>query len=200
MSFTSTSQCCPYIDNIEVIPTSPTIADNIKIATTVTTANQGMLLYSTHTMNGNTIHIEACYYSGLLPATQTYLDTLTIGMLSAGNYTIDFVAYVGADTICTYIDSNMMTSNFTVTEVSAGAQPITQQIGKLYPNPSNGLFTVKLPQELQATHIRILTVSGELVEQMSFTEQVNLNLATGMYLIEFLENDRSLGYQRFLIE
>jgi len=88
LSFTATSQCCPYINNVEIIPGSPTTADSVKIVTTVTTLNQGMFLNSSWSFNGITgtnIAIEACYYNGFLTATQTYYDTLEIGVLGGGN-------------------------------------------------------------------------------------------------------------------
>lgn len=200
LSFTSESQCCPYINSVEIIPSAPTSTDIVKIATTVTTANQGALLYSMHTVNGNTINIEACYFSGMLPATQTYYDTLEIGVLSDGNYTVDFVAYESSDTTCNYTDSTTLDTSFTVSDSTANIKPIKQQIGKLYPNPSNGVFTIELPQGTRATEIRILSISGEIIDRKSFTEEQQLNLDAGMYLIEFLDNDVLIGYQRLLIE
>ena len=200
LSFTSESQCCPYINGVEIIPSAPTSTDIVKIATTVTTANQGAFLYSTHAVNGTTIDIEACYFSGMLPATQTYYDTLEIGVLSEGNYTVNFVAYQSSDTTCNYTDSTASNISFTVSDSTANIKPIKQQVGKLYPNPSNGVFTIELPQGVHATDIRILSISGEIIDRMSFTEEQHLNLEAGMYLIEFLDNDESIGYQRLLID
>ncbi len=194
------SQCCPYIDSIELIPASPTTTDNIKIVTTVTTANQGQFIYSTHVVNGNSIQINACYFSGMLPATQTYYDTLDIGTLAAGNYSVDLTAYNAYDTICSYADSTTSTANFTVTEQTNAISNPTMEIGQLYPNPTTGSFTMKLPENNKATHIRIRTISGKIVHDGIFKEEMSVNFESGMYLIEFLQNKLSLGYQRLLID
>lgn len=200
LSFNAASQCCPYINNIEVIPGSPTTADSINIVTTVTTPNQGMFLYSSHSVNGSVIEIEACYYSGLFKATQTFYDTLNIGFLSAGNYTVEFTAYESIDTAaCTFTDTMTLDTTFTVTSTPAGLGSISKELGKLYPNPSNGSFTIELPEEIQATNIQIRSISGEVLKQMEFSERIDLNLAAGMYLIEFLEKDIRIGYKRFMI-
>lgn len=200
LSFTAKSQCCVYINNVEIIPPSPTTSDIVKVVTTVTTTNQGLLISSSHAVSGNTIDVEACYFNGLLPATQTYYDTLTIGALPAGNYTVDFTAYESGDPVCDYVDSTTTDTSFVVIENQASLNPINQQIGKLFPNPSNGSFTVQLPDGIQATRVKIRSISGEIIEQMDFSEKMNLNLAAGIYLIEFLEDDRTIGYRRFSIQ
>lgn len=201
LSFNAVSQCCPYIDNIEVIPASPTTSDDIKIVTTVTTPTIGKFLSSSYSINGNTITIEACYFSGGLNALDTHYDTLNIGTLNADAYTIDFTAHLSLDTTnCTYTDSSNSGLGFMVSENQASINTISQQIGKLFPNPSNGSFAIELPDGVQATHVRIRSISGEVIEQMDFSEQINLHVESGMYLIQFLEGDSIIGYQRLVIQ
>lgn len=196
----SSAQCCPYVNGIEIIPAIPTSSDNVKIVTTVTTPNQGMFLYSSHTITGNTINIEACYYSGLLTALQTYLDTIEIGTLSPGVIDINFVAYQSTDTSsCTYQDSMGMIDNFTVLDNTNSLPSIQQEIGKLYPNPNNGTFSIELPAHISATAIRIIDLSGTTVRTYPFIEKIETDLATGFYLIQFLENDVLIGNQRMIV-
>jgi hypothetical protein len=198
-SFTVKSQCCPYVNGIEVIPSTPSSSDIVKIATTVTTPNQGSFIYSSHSVSGNTIDIEACYYSGLLTATQTFYDTLEIGVLSPGTYTVDFTAYQASDTICNYTDTMTTTSSFVVIESTGGLNPISNQLGKIYPNPSSGFFRIELPNELNVTHVRVHSLSGKIVHQGVFQEEMNLNLDSGTYFIELLEMEATIGYHRLSI-
>jgi hypothetical protein len=201
LAFTSESQCCPYINNIEVIPASPTTTDNVKIATTVTTPNLGIFLSSSHSVIGLTINAEACYFNGGLTAPQVYYDTLDIGTLNAGTYDVDFTAYQSLDTtMCTYTDTMTSNYSFTVTDGTSSVHSITQQIGKLYPNPSNGKFTIQLSEGIGANRVRICSISGELIYQVGFQEEMNLNLESGIYLIEFWEGDSILGYQRLVLQ
>ncbi|MFK7787430.1 MAG: T9SS type A sorting domain-containing protein, partial [Crocinitomicaceae bacterium] len=167
----------------------------------VTTPNQGMFLYSSHSISGNVIEIEACYFSGVLTATQTFYDTLNIGFLNAGNHSVELTAHQSGDTaVCTFSDTMTMNSSFTVLENPAHLNPLSKKIGKVYPNPSNGSFNIELPNEIQATNIQIRAISGEIIKKTEFREQIDLNVDSGMYLIEFLEGDSTLGYQRLVIQ
>lgn len=199
MCYFGESQCCPHINNIEVIPTSPTVTDAIKIVTTVTTLYQGDFLQSSHSINGNNINIEACYYSGLLTATQTYYDTLDIGPLTAGTYTIDFIAHESSDTICNYADSSNSVMNFTVTDETNEVIPIGSEIGHIYPNPTSGSFIFELPDDFDVTSICIKTISGKIVHRGVYSKEIHVDIESGMYLIELLQNSRTLGHQRLLI-
>jgi len=82
---------------------------------------------------------------------------------------------------------------------TANVNTINYQIGQLYPNPSNGSFTVELPEGVLATDIRVRSISGEIIDQLTFKEQINLNVDSGIYLIEFMDRGATLDYQRLLI-
>jgi hypothetical protein len=193
------AQCCPYITDVEVIPTNPISTDVIKIVTTVTTPNQGQFIYNTFSVSGNTINVEACYYSGLLTATQTYIDTLNIGMLPVGNYTIDFTAYQATDTICNYSDSMSMTTTFTVTNETSGLPSLSNDLARIYPNPSAGIFKITLSDKLNVNRIVIRSITGEMVFEGAFTDEFQVDLNAGMYFVELLEDETLLGNQRLVI-
>lgn len=194
------AQCCPYVNNIEIIPAVPTSLDDVKIVTTVTTPNQGMFLSSNHTINGNTINIEACYFSGMLTATQTYYDTLDIGVLSPGIIDINFVAYQSTDTAtCNYMDTMSMQESFTVLDNTNSLSDVESEVGRIYPNPNHGTFSIELPNHLTATHVQITDLSGKILQRMPFSDQIEANVQSGIYLIELFENEKILGYQRMIV-
>jgi len=198
-SLNANAQCCPYINNIEVIPSNPTATDNVKIVTTATTPNQGLFLYSTFNVSGTTIEIDACYYSGLLTATQTYIDTLTIGSLPEGNYTIDFNAFQSTDTsVCNYSDTMSSSSNFIVQEQTNGITTLSSDVARVYPNPSAGSFKVDLNDQ-SINRVVIRSVSGAIVYQGKSMQQFDLRVDAGTYIVEFLEDELVRGYHRLVI-
>ncbi len=200
-SFQGISQCCPYINGIEVIPATPTTTDNIKIVTTVATPNLGQFISSSFTIANDTIFIEACYYSGLATAIQVYTDTLTVGTLPAGNHVVHFTAYQSSDTsLCTYSDTSSSTFNFYVNGGIIGSVPeSTSNAGVLYPYPSDGNFSIVLPNEMTATHIQLFDLSGKLMTQLPFTGQFSMLLAAGSYYIRVFNDDTLLGVHRLSI-
>ena len=168
-SFQGISQCCPYINGIEVIPATPITTDNIKIVTTVTTPNQGQFITSGYTVLNDTIFVEACYYSGLATALQTYTDTLTIGLLPAGDHAVHLTAFQSNDTVCTYSDTTSSSFNFYVNGGIIGSVPENStSVGVLYPYPSDGNFSIVLPNEITATHIQLFDLSGKSMTQLPF--------------------------------
>jgi hypothetical protein len=72
----------------------------------------------------------------------------------------------------------------------------------IYPNPSNGLFTVKAKSALKM--INIYAQTGSFVRSIHVTDsesmEVNVEgLATGIYLIE-LQNDTDKSWKKVIIE
>ncbi len=200
-SFQGISQCCPYINGIEVIPVNPTTTDNIKIVTTVTTPNLGQFISSSYSISNDTIFVEACYFSGFLTAVQTYTDTLTIGTLPAGNHVVHLTAFQSNDTVCTYSDTNMSTLNFFVNGGGIGSMPENfSKVGVLYPYLSDGNFTIMLPSEIKATHIQLFDVSGKRVIVLPFSNQFSIDLASGSYFIHVFDDGNYLGMHRLIIQ
>jgi len=76
----------PAIGSSTILPTSITANSFVKIATKVTTPSQGVLVDKTFsvTQNPSVISLKICYGSGILPASQSYVDTFSIGQLPAG--------------------------------------------------------------------------------------------------------------------
>lgn len=199
-SFQGISQCCPYIDDVDVIPSNPTTSDNIQVVTTVTTPNLGQFISSGYTQSNDTIFVEACYYSGMATALQTYYDTLDIGLLPAGNYTVYFTAYQSSDTICTYDSVNTSSFNFSVTGGTTAVPPIDLQTVVLYPNPSAGDFSIQLPTGMSATRVQLFDLSGKSIVELPYSEKLSVSIAPGTYIIRILQNEIVLGIQRLIIE
>lgn len=114
--------CCPYINSLQVLPMNPQDTSVVKIVVDVSTPAQGALLSLSHWPQASGIQIEACYYSGLLPAIANFRDTILLGTLPAGNYQIDFRAILSTDPQnCNHQDSTNQQLNFSVLP-SAGSR------------------------------------------------------------------------------
>jgi len=123
----SFGQCCPYIDGIEVHPPSPTTNDNVTIVYTVTTPNQGAYLGETHTLSGDTVVINACYYNGMLTALQTYTDSITVAPLPQGNHFVRLHASISDDmTQC--VPTQFQDSVFSFSVAQGGPMPICDSV------------------------------------------------------------------------
>lgn len=160
------SQCCPYVDPVELIPVSPFDTDSVYVVTNVTTPNAGSYLGYDIIDLGSTIRIEACYYSGMLTVLQTYTDTINLGLLNGGNYAIEFVAYQSSsDVNCVPTDSNTVSS--TVTVISTLDNEVLEKVEtfNVYPTAvNNGILMIQNVDVLEVPY-RIINVVGQVVLQ-----------------------------------
>jgi hypothetical protein len=103
------------VTNLSPLPPNPSVTDSVFVAITVSTGNQGGLVSLTHSMAGANVQIEGCYFSGMLPAVDFHYDTIFLGVLPAGVYTVDMNALLSFNTsICDPVDSAQLTTSFTV--------------------------------------------------------------------------------------
>src|SRR5687767_2504489 len=120
-------QCCPYIDGIEVHPSSPNSNDPITIVYTVTTPNMGAYLGATHTIDGDTEIVNACYYMGMLTALQTFVDSITIAPLPEGLHFVRLHASISSDMVeCIPTQSQSSVISFSVAQ--GGPMPICDSV------------------------------------------------------------------------
>jgi hypothetical protein len=178
-------QCCPYVDPLEIIPASPNEGDSIYVVTNVTTPNQGEYLGYTILDNGSDIRIEACYYNGMLTALESYTDTINLGVKTAGDYDILFVAYLsGSEVMCTYSDSNEVSASTTV-YLTLEEEPLPRLT--IYPNPVNdgNIYLSGKPGKYQVTY-RLYNLAGEteLKGTLSHTNAIDVSGLKGIYFLE----------------
>lgn len=113
--------CCPYLDQIHLIPGNPTDTDQVKLAVVVTASSMGYFVSSNVSFpsQGN-IEASFCYFAGMLPSLQTYDDTLNLGVLPAGNYQLVLRAFQTSDpNDCNAGMMNDSILNFSVSTVTA---------------------------------------------------------------------------------
>lgn len=202
-SFQSNAQsnvCCPYINTIEVLPANPTTNDNVKIAIFVATPGNGEQLSSSFSIVQNDITAEACYFSGLLTVITSIYDTLDLGMLTAGTYTLDFTAFLSTNDVdCDYSDTTEATIQFEVTEATNSLVENGIDDIKIYPNPSNGEFTLSADNDEFISSISIVTTDGKIIESLPYSSSMRVSLPAGTYFVHFYDDASFLGAKKVVI-
>lgn len=200
VTFTQTP-CCPYIDSIVVIPANPTDQDLIRVVTRTTTPALGHQIHFLQYLSNDTIHLEGCFFSGMLTAIQTYLDTTLIGPLPAGTYTIHYTGIISNEPErCTIVQFQTMTKELVITPSIISVedpQNNTSRSWTLAPNPSDGLITVS-----QTSHTPVLTdwelyglngrllLSGSAVASGHSWQLDISHFPPGLYLLKLSSSDQ----------
>ncbi|MES2679093.1 MAG: T9SS type A sorting domain-containing protein [Bacteroidota bacterium] len=178
----------PTIGTATVIPQNPTVADFIKIVTKVTTPNQGIQVDKNHTVSGQLIRLVGCYSDGMLPATQTFIDTFMIGQLPAGTYQIIHKAYMSqAQQWCNKIDSNSVIASLQVSGATGINRNTEAKTFDIYPNPASGKITI--PANLIGGRVLIFSSLGALVHksEVGHGHDIDIHeLPPGVYVIKIL--------------
>lgn len=183
-------QNIPYIGTATIIPQNPGPNDNIKIVTNVTTPSQGIFVGQSHNVNTalKEINVRGCYTNGMLPATETYIDTFTIGQLPSGVYSIKHRAYISSSQlVCVKTaDSNMVVLTLTVSGTTTGIKQYTKNSVQIFPNPAKEY--VQLKNVAQPLNVQIYSASGSVVKSMMVEPASDINLkdlSAGLYFIRF---------------
>ena len=70
---------------------------------------------------------------------------------------------------------------------------------KVFPNPSDGSFEIQT-SSLDIDYVSIHDLSGKEVERHLFTNEINTNLETGVYLLRLMQNQAIIGTSKVIIE
>jgi len=86
----------------------------------------------------------------------------------------------------------------------SGLRPITEQHSiNVFPNPSNGQFTVNLPSDLKTGHLMIMSSDGKLVYSQVLKNNravsVEKQFANGIYFLK-VEWDNKTSYKKLVME
>ncbi len=90
---------------------------------------------------------------------------------------------------------------FSVVEGTVGIDDIDNIQVEIYPNPSNGEVWISIPDN-ENLAIQIFDNQGKIVKHftMQRSESVNLNLASGMYQIQFINESGVQASEKIIIE
>ncbi|MDD3875273.1 MAG: T9SS type A sorting domain-containing protein, partial [Bacteroidales bacterium] len=82
-----------------------------------------------------------------------------------------------------------MSGCYVITTVDAENVTINRAFN-VYPNPSQGVVHIDIPQSTSVSKLRILNITGQeiLNQNIEATSEVSLRLPSGMYVIEFMQD------------
>lgn len=69
----------------------------------------------------------------------------------------------------------------------------------VYPNPSEGTLNIALPENVAVDRIQVLDLSGRALQSMNYANSIGLDLPTGTYLIQLLNDGKLVGTQKVLL-
>ncbi|NNC86394.1 MAG: T9SS type A sorting domain-containing protein [Bacteroidia bacterium] len=175
-----------FIQNIVVIPSQPTINDSIyAIITTSFSSGPCNQVTQYVTILGNSINVQSGHNLGPLTYICTSIDTVAIGFLSAGLYTLN--ANINA--------SGAMASDsiqFVVINPTSVYDLHFNQV-KLYPNPANECIKIESNSKNPIKQISIFDFSGREVLNTDVTlvstekEEILIDIAdisNGIYYLQ----------------
>lgn len=182
------SQCCPYVGPIELYPSSASISDSVYLNTSVTTPNSGSYLGYEIIVDGTTIRVEACYFSGIITMPEFYSEIINLGVHEAGTYNVVFVAYQSDnDESCNRLDSNEVTGSFTVTE-NLTLEQETKPTFQVYPNPANaGLIYVTTAKNEGFTY-QLTNTLGQIIRTgiNNNSNEIDVHGLKGIYFLSVI--------------
>ncbi|MCS6991671.1 MAG: hypothetical protein NZL95_07395 [Chitinophagales bacterium] len=202
LSFSAQAQCCPYINGIYVLPSNPTTADDIKIVTHTTTPNLGSKIYYSVSQTSNAFNISACFWEGILTMLKDFYDTTHVGMLPAGTYIINYLAFSSTSPdSCQFSDYNIQTQYFTVT-TATGMGSFLSAHASVHYNLEHAQLMVHF-DHIEKFNIDLFTLVGQHIESRAVTAQefiLDLSaLPRGSYLFRITKESHILDKGMFLI-
>jgi|GEM_PF-3221847 len=162
LRLTAYSQCCPYVQPVQVLPANPQPNDIIRLVFRAATPGGGHKISSDFVRVADTLRFTACYFSGMTAVVQSYSDTVTAGALPIGNYTIQFearVSYRDAQQ-CSNDQRNSVSTVMQVATRPLATRPSTTN-WTVYPVPATGRqLQLQSPAQEPLQSIRLLDISG----------------------------------------
>lgn len=177
-----------YGQSIQINQITPTaVSGGINVNLLVTTFNGAGYLSNTHTVSGNTITLNVCYWFNLtLPVYQMSNDFF-IPLSTAGNYTINVNIFHSASaTQCDFFANGPSgTTNF----LSNSAFEINTTHWQLYPNPTSGSVSFE-GNSLDLKHVTVYDATGRLVHTFVDREIDFSAFNDGIYLVKIATTDQ----------
>ncbi|MGE0568840.1 MAG: T9SS type A sorting domain-containing protein [Bacteroidia bacterium] len=192
------------IKNFTILPSSPTTTDIIKVATRVEFTSNANLVSSYTAQTNNVIDIHRCYSLGLLTIIDAKIDTLTLGSLNSGTYTVNYLG------VLTNTNNNCSppgnTFDSTITFVVIGPTNLSEKEkldlrNVIYPNPAHDKVYIRSDNNVFG-NFKIYDCLGNLVlekDNFKTTEPILIDkLAEGFYLLHFSSKGGILTTHKFL--
>lgn len=140
-------------------------------------------------------------YTGEFLNALSYLDYVPSPQDVYGPFAFTDSLVVVAAVITTTSKSEITAFSYPITAADTAASVGEENMLNfdLYPNPSNGVFTISAEGNYV---VSVYNSSGSLIlsEEMAGTKQFNLNITPGLYQIRIMDQKGSIGTKRVIIQ
>lgn len=199
------------VQSYQLLPTNATANDNLKLVLSVFYGNCSNNLNYSFTRLGNALSIRGCYGLGLATVPCTWNDTITLGRLPAGTYTVTTASYISViaancSSSTTLNPQPNTTGSFTVGLALASRTATTTW--KLSPTVlSATVSTLYLTNVPTLQQVSIYDLTGrkkasfevsELLTQNGTTQIPLPNLPPALYLLRIINEGGQTNTQRFI--
>jgi hypothetical protein len=181
---TSSAQKLGIYGPIVVLPENPTASSFIKLVIPVSASSQPLISTGIDfEVNSFTINAKACYFIGIFSSPITIRDTLVLGTVPAGYYTLNFTINPYQEADCKRTDSVVTVFDFGV----KGASPLEALV---YPNPARNVLFIN-HYGLTVQSIKLLDIQGRMIAQYPvLTKNLDISgLAKGVYLLRIFADE-----------
>ncbi len=195
------------ITNLTISPASPTINDTITIYADLQFSSSACNFFNSNdSIVGNSIYVTTQHCIGMLTSICDITDTFILAPLAAGNYTFEL-------TLTSDIDFGIVPCNggnnandqewlqFEVVDATSISHIESSKSIKVFPNPTSGKFKVEY-NDLNGGDLFIFNCLGKLCFKkrlINGSNNIYLEMASGVYFISIKSHDRNLDYIQKLI-
>ncbi|MDB5236328.1 MAG: hypothetical protein JWR44_3321 [Hymenobacter sp.] len=176
-----------------VLPLNPTSTDAVSLFF-FARGNTGMKVNKAFTRTGNSMTFTGCYFQNGLQSQQSYRDTVSLGQLAPGTYSVEFIGInSGGPLQCIELGRATTTITFQVSgPLALGAAKAAGWA--VYPVPTaTRSLSLEIPAEHTVNLLHLMDVAGREIFACSATRllrqgsawQLNLpNLPPGVYTLK----------------
>jgi len=187
----------PVITGVTLDPTNPTTSDDVIVSATITDDNTAA------------VDIEAYLYWGIVDGEEdTELDFLQVGFTDVFSATIPASTETTIYYVIEAFDGELYSEEYGSYSITVGINnPDAIVSMNVFPNPSNGQFTLELNAQKAGTfNVEIVNISGQVVFEKQivqdgiFKSAIDIsNSAKGVYYIR-INDGTSVNVQKIVIQ
>jgi hypothetical protein len=178
--------------NVGILPASPTVLDTIRLYYHTESANSPTWLMGiSKNCGGNIIYMDVCWRQGQINAGDNLRDTIDVGVLPAGNYSVILrLHYTSAplDSNCqdgsVYYDSTTLSLSVAAINTTINSNTITSF--SLTPNPASSYLTISISEEHIGSTFTLADLTGRVALKSEITNpksEISIaSLPSGIYL------------------
>jgi hypothetical protein len=199
------SSFAQQIDSLVFVPANPTTTDTVIMYVYGTYPNSSCTGTATAVVSGTTITGVAFHCQGMLTAICNDVDTVQLGVLAAGTYTVNVSLSAGFGTFpnCSppIVPNDNIQTTLTVLTPTGIATP-ARPVFSLAPNPSSGEFIITDEFIQQDDELLMYSVDGRLVKRFSLQTSrtvINATLSSGIYFVVLRHGDLQSEPQKLII-